>query len=84
VAARRFQHPLITPATIAAARALRSHQGGHGLYFSGQYTTGFDLQESALYSAMQVAEALAPASPTLAALKARLALRGQAGISYEL
>jgi predicted NAD/FAD-binding protein len=82
--ARRFKHPLITRSTIKAARALRSHQGRHGLYFSGQYTTGMDLQESALYSAMRVAEALAPASRTLASLETRLAARGRVGISYDL
>jgi hypothetical protein len=43
-----------------------------------------DLQESALYSAMQVAEALAPDSRTLASLESRLATRGRAGITYDL
>jgi predicted NAD/FAD-binding protein len=81
---RRFEHPLITRSTIRAARALRPHQGRHGLYFSGQYTTGMDLQESAVYSAMQVAKALAPGSRTLASLEARLTARGRAGISYDL
>jgi predicted NAD/FAD-binding protein len=81
---RRFKHPLIRRSTIKAARALRPLQGRHGLYFSGQYTTGMDLQESAVYSAMQVAESLAPGSQTLASLKARLTTRGRAGISYDL
>ena len=81
---RRFKHPLITRSTIKAARALRPLQGRHGLYFSGHYTTGTDLQESALYSAMQVAEALAPGSRTLASLKTRVSARGRAGISYDL
>jgi predicted NAD/FAD-binding protein len=81
---RRFKHPLITRSAIQAARALRSHQGRNGLYFSGQYTTGFDSQESALYSAMKVAESLAPHSRTLASLRALLKARGLAGISYEL
>ena len=81
---RRFKHPLISRSTIRAARALRPHQGRHGLYFSGQYTTGMDLQESALYSAMQVAEELAPGSRTLASLKSRLTARGRAGISYDV
>jgi uncharacterized protein len=81
---RRFKHPLITRSTIKAARALRPHQGRKGLYFSGHYTTGMDLQESALYSAMQVAEELAPGSQTLAGLQTRLNARGRAGISYEL
>jgi uncharacterized protein len=81
---RRFKHPLISPSTIQAARALRPLQGRDGLYFSGQYTTGFDSQESAVYSAMKVAESLVPRSPTLVSLKRRLAARGLAGISYDL
>ena len=60
---RRFKHPLISRSTIKAARALSQLQGRKGLYFSGHYTTGMDLQESALYSAMKVAEALAPGQP---------------------
>ena len=81
---RRFQHPLITRSTIRAARALRPLQGRDGLYFSGQYTTGFDTQESAVYSGMKVAESLAPRSHVLASLKRLLAARGRAGISYDL
>lgn len=81
---RRFKHPVINPAAIEAARALGRHQGRHGLYFSGQYTTGFDAQESAVYSAMKVAESLAPASRTLGALKGRLRAAGLAGLSYDL
>jgi predicted NAD/FAD-binding protein len=81
---RRFKHPLISRSTIQAARALGPLQGRNGLYFSGQYTTGFDSQESAVYSAMKVAESLSPRSQTLASLKALLAARGLAGISYDL
>jgi predicted NAD/FAD-binding protein len=81
---RRFKHPLISRSSIHAARALHRLQGRHGLYFSGQYTTGFDSQESAVYSAMKVAESLAPASHTLRSLKTLLAARGRADISYDL
>jgi predicted NAD/FAD-binding protein len=81
---RRFKHPLISQSTLQAARALRPLQGRNGLYFSGQYTTGFDSQEWAVYSAMKVSESLAPRSQTLASLKRRLAARGLAGISYDL
>jgi predicted NAD/FAD-binding protein len=81
---RRFRHPLISPGAVAAARALRPHQGRNGVYFSGAYTTGSDLQETALWSAMQVAAAVAPRSRTLAALRARLATSGLDGISYAL
>jgi predicted NAD/FAD-binding protein len=81
---RQFKHPVISRSAIQAARALRPLQGRHGLYFSGVYTTGFDSQESAIYSAMKVAESLAPDSRALASLKKRLAERGLAGISYDL
>ncbi len=81
---RRFHHPVINRTAIRAARDLRRHQGRDGLYFSGQYTTGFDAQESAVYSAMKAAESLAPASHTLRSLKARLRASGLAGISYDL
>ena len=60
---RRFKHPLISRSTIRAARALSPLQGRDGLYFSGQYTTGFDSQESAVYSAMKVAESPGPRQP---------------------
>jgi hypothetical protein len=59
-------------------------QGRHGLYFSGAYTTGSDLQETALYSAVEVARAVAPRSPKLMALQARMRANGIAGISYDL
>jgi predicted NAD/FAD-binding protein len=81
---RRFEHALIDRASLRAARRLRRLQGRRGLHFSGQYTTGMDLQESAVYSAMQVARSLAPRSTELRALDTRLAARGRAGISYDL
>lgn len=81
---RKFRHPLITADVIRATRSLAPLQGRNGLYFAGQHTTGFDLQEAAVWSAMQVAGALAPTSSTLAALNARLVARGRTGISYAL
>jgi uncharacterized protein len=81
---RTFKHPLISRGAIAAARALGPLQGRHGLYFSGAYTTGADLQETAIYSAMKVAEALAPASRTLTSLRSRMRANGIAAISYDL
>lgn len=69
---RSFKHPLITPDVIRATRALQATQGRNGLYFAGQHTTGFDLQEAAVWSALKMSERLAPASATVAALRARL------------
>lgn len=81
---REFKHPLISPRTVAAARKLQRHQGRRGLYFSGSYTTGSDLQETALWSAMRVAEDLAPRSRKLVSLKKRMEAKGIAGVSYDL
>ena len=81
---RQFRHPLITPDVIRATRSLATFQGKNSLYFSGQQTTGMDLQEAAVYSAMKVADALAPTSPKLASLRSRLEARGRTGISYDL
>ena len=81
---RNFRHPLITADVIRATRSLASVQGRNGLYFAGQHTTGFDLQEAAVYSAIKVADRLAPTSAPLAALRARLAAAGQPSISYDL
>jgi predicted NAD/FAD-binding protein len=81
---RNFRHPLITPDVIRATRSLGALQGRNGLYFSGQHTTGMDLQEAAVYSGMKVADRLAPTSPKLASLRQRLTARGRTGISYDL
>jgi predicted NAD/FAD-binding protein len=84
LAQRGYRHPHITPAMVDAARDLEPWQGHRGVYFSGVYTNGFDSQESAVYSAMKVAERLAPRSATLTALKSRLAAAGLAHVSYRL
>jgi predicted NAD/FAD-binding protein len=81
---REFVHPLITPDVVRAARELDQHQGMNGLYFSGTYTTGMDLQEGATYSAMKLAERLAPQSPTLAALRSTMKERGRDKVNYDL
>jgi uncharacterized protein len=81
---RTFRHPIIDRAALRAAKSLRSHQGRKGLHFSGQYTLGFDAQESAVYSAIRVAESLAPSSRTLSSLTSRLRARGLGHVSYEL
>ncbi|GAU69132.1 amine oxidase [Streptomyces sp. NBRC 110611] len=81
---RRYRHILVTPEVAGAIRSLNALQGRNGLYFCGNFTCGVDLQETALYSAMKVADALAPHSATLAALRRRLALRGRSGTNYDL
>ncbi len=63
---REFKHPLITPEASPPPTKLQRWQGRHGLYFSGAFTTGSDLQETAL---MKVAEEIAPGSRNLRSLR---------------
>jgi uncharacterized protein len=81
---RAFKHPMMTPDLLNATRELKRFQGVSGLWFYGHFTTGFDLQESAVFSAMQVAEAINPQSATLNAFKEQLRQRGLDAISYDV
>ena len=69
---RTFQHSVKTPKMMEASRQLSSWQGKEGLWFAGHFTSGIDLQESALRSAMDIGASLSPASPRLAALRSRM------------
>ncbi len=60
-----FRHPKPTPRYFEAQRDLAALQGAGGLWFGGVYTQGFDCHESAILSARNIAEALAPQSPRL-------------------
>lgn len=54
-----YRHLLPTPATIRAQAALRATQGQGSVWFAGGYTQNYDSQETALLSAMAVADGLA-------------------------
>jgi hypothetical protein len=68
----------------AALRELKRLQGVSGLWFCGHFTTGFDLQESAVFSAMQVAEAINPQSATLKTFKNEIREQKLDAISYDV
>ena len=66
-----FMHMLPTPASIQAQLATRQLQGQTGLWFAGGYLFPYDAQETALYSAIEVAIGLSGGStPRAAALLA--------------
>jgi predicted NAD/FAD-binding protein len=58
LASADFLHFAPSPAAIKAQRVLATQQGRGGLWFAGGYTLPFDSQETALLSAMTVAEGL--------------------------
>jgi predicted NAD/FAD-binding protein len=54
----RFRHMVPTPASLRAQSALLALQGVGDIWFSGGYTRPFDSQETALLSALEVAQGL--------------------------
>jgi predicted NAD/FAD-binding protein len=69
---RRFRHLAVSPRTPERQRRLDQLQGAGRVWLAGMYVTDVDDHESALLSAMRVAQGLAPASPTLGQLRAAL------------
>ena len=67
----QFRHMLPNLATLHAQQLLAPLQGQGGLWFAGGYLLPFDAQESALLSAMAVAQSLNPAGARLAGLRQR-------------
>ena len=63
-----YYHPKVTPAYFRAQAELAAFQGEGRLWLAGVYTRGTDCHESAIKSAMQVAQQLAPDSLRLKAL----------------
>jgi len=61
-----YRHAKPTPGYFAAQSALAECQGQAGIWFAGLWTAGQDNHESALASAMRIAEKLAPRSERLA------------------
>lgn len=68
-----FRHALPTPDFGRAQQKLAPFQGRHGVWFVGSHCIEVDSQDTALRSAMHVADVLAPASTHYLALKAMLA-----------
>ncbi len=64
-----YTHIQVSPQTIRAQETLAGLQGAGGIYFAGGWTLPFDSQETALLSAINVAERLAPRSSKLARLR---------------
>ena len=63
LATSSFRHMLPTPSTLRAQRALLSQQGQDRLWVAGGYTRPYDSQETALTSAIAVAQQLLASSP---------------------
>ena len=57
-----FMHMLPTPATISAQAALHALQGRSGVWYAGGYLFPYDSQETALWSAIEIALGLGASS----------------------
>jgi predicted NAD/FAD-binding protein len=64
-----FEHPKVNAAYFRAQAQLRPLQGQEGLWLAGVYLHDVDSHESAVVSAVQLAQRLAPASTRLRALE---------------
>lgn len=62
---KHFFHPHVTPAYFQAQKELAPLQGKDNLWIAGFYTTGIDAHNSAILSAMHIAQNLAPKNPRL-------------------
>lgn len=62
---RRFHHLIMTPENVLLQRRIAALQGRSGVWIVGMYAVDIDNHESALLSAVPVAQALAPESPNL-------------------
>ena len=60
-----YEHGKITPDYFDAQDRLRAMQGEHGVWLAGLYTHDADSHESAIRSAVTVAQGIAPNSPRL-------------------
>jgi predicted NAD/FAD-binding protein len=73
LASADFVHVVPSPDGIRAQRLLATQQGRGGLWYAGGYTLPFDSQETALLSALTVAEGLAGGSARTRQLRRRAA-----------
>jgi len=71
LASADFLHVVPSPASIVAQRVLATQQGRGGLWFAGGYTLPFDSQETALLSAITVAEGVGGGSARTRGLRQR-------------
>lgn len=67
-----FHHPIVDLQSAPRQREIAARQGEAGVYVVGMYVVDVDNHESAIASAVPVARALAPDSPTLAQLDEEL------------
>jgi hypothetical protein len=69
-AMHQFRHPKLTKPYYDVQSSLENGwQGYKGVWYAGMYTQGLDDHETAITSAMRIAERLAPDSARLAILK---------------
>ncbi|MCC6802011.1 MAG: FAD-dependent oxidoreductase [Anaerolineae bacterium] len=61
----KYRHPRINAAYFGAQKALQAYQGVRNLWLAGMHMHDVDSHESAVISAVKVAQALAPNSPRL-------------------
>jgi predicted NAD/FAD-binding protein len=64
----KYLHPRVDTAYFSAQKALQQYQGVNNLWLAGVYTHDIDSHESAVISAVKIAQVLAPDSARLSML----------------
>ena len=77
----QYHHPLLDQAYINSQKTIAEYQGRSGIWFAGVHTQGTNRHESAVLSAIQVAERIAPSSARLMKV---LSLVGETKKRYNL
>lgn len=67
-ALRTYRHPTVTPAYFTAQKEIAALQGSNNIWIAGFYTHDTDSHNSAIVSAITIAQKLAPHSARLAQL----------------
>jgi predicted NAD/FAD-binding protein len=75
LASAEYKHPLHTPDFVRAQNEVDARQGRDDVWFAGSWTRDIDLQETALLSAVWVAERLAPDAANLSRLTSAIVAR---------
>lgn len=72
-----YKHPIADKNFFEAQDTIKNYQGIHNMWFAGMWTHDGDSHESAITSAMKIAERLAPSSDRLKILQGKISKTAQ-------
>jgi predicted NAD/FAD-binding protein len=82
ISVHHFRYVVMRKHHLRVQRAIEEFNGTKGLWLAGMYTRGSDFHESAVRSAIRVADSIAPMAPWLTKLKAAVPAAYWPGVSH--